>query len=62
MALSDLRVRQTSELIFGAKLIKLSGWEEPLVARVEQHRREEVRKLRQFARFRALTAPCGGHP
>ncbi|KAH8041665.1 hypothetical protein HPB51_017467 [Rhipicephalus microplus] len=54
LSISDKRIKHTSELLQGIKLLKLHGWERVYANMVKQIRREELAVLRKDAIFVAL--------
>ncbi|KAL3215787.1 hypothetical protein MRX96_033406 [Rhipicephalus microplus] len=54
LSISDKRIKHTSELLQGIKLLKLHGWERVYANMVKQIRREELAVLRMDAIFVAL--------
>ncbi|KAK8782741.1 hypothetical protein V5799_015921 [Amblyomma americanum] len=54
LTISDKRIKHTSELLQGIKLLKLHGWEKVYANMVKQIRKEELAVLRKDAIFVAL--------
>lgn len=54
LSISDKRIKHTSELLQGIKLLKLHGWERVYANMVKQIRKEELEVLRKDAIFVAL--------
>ncbi|KAL1440438.1 hypothetical protein MTO96_009478 [Rhipicephalus appendiculatus] len=54
LSISDKRIKHTSELLQGIKLLKLHGWERVYANMVKQIRKEELAVLRKDAIFVAL--------
>lgn len=54
LTISDKRIKHTSELLQGIKLLKLHGWEKVYANMVKQIRKEELAVLRKDAVFVAL--------
>lgn len=55
---SDERLRKTSELLMGIKLIKLLGWEKYFAKMVTAIREKELKILRSDAIYVALNSKC----
>ncbi|XP_040070390.1 multidrug resistance-associated protein 1 [Ixodes scapularis] len=45
----DLRLRQTTEVLNGIKVIKLNAWEPPFMEKVKRTRAEELSSLKKYA-------------
>lgn len=54
LSISDKRIKHTSELLQGIKLLKLHGWEKVYANMVKQIRKEELAVLKKDAIFVAL--------
>ncbi|CAN0424476.1 unnamed protein product [Lampetra fluviatilis] len=52
---SSSRIKQTSELVHGIKLLKLYAWEQVFCSTVEETRSKELRSLSTFAIYTALS-------
>ncbi|XP_078453378.1 ATP-binding cassette sub-family C member 8-like [Lampetra planeri] len=53
---SSSRIKQTSELVHGIKLLKLYAWEQVFCSTVEETRSKELRSLSTFAIYTALSS------
>ncbi|KAI9350659.1 hypothetical protein BDR26DRAFT_929979 [Obelidium mucronatum] len=42
---SDLRVRATTEMLTGMKIVKLFSWEDTFISKIQHHRDEELRNI-----------------
>lgn len=56
LALKDQRLKMTSEMLAGMKVIKLSAWEESFQTKVTEIRKEEVWCLKKVALLTTITA------
>ncbi|CAN8033115.1 unnamed protein product, partial [Ixodes persulcatus] len=50
----DLRLRQTTEVLNGIKVIKLNAWEPPFMAKVKRTRAEELSSLKKYSILQSI--------
>lgn len=53
----DLRVKLENEALQGIKVVKLMNWEIPLQKKLEEAREIEIKALKKFQLYRAITVP-----
>lgn len=52
MSCKDKRLRMTNEVLSGIRAVKLYAWEAPMMAQIEEVRRQEIQLLRRAALLR----------